>query len=86
MQKKKYTKLETGLLNQHSHKINIHPTGQHWNILMDYSQFLSLLCKSTVFTWHGAHSYNQTLNQSIKGKRGAQNGHALRNILPHLLL
>lgn len=39
-----------------------------------------------ILTRHGSDSYNQTLNHSIQGECWAQDGHAVRNVLPHLLL
>lgn len=37
-------------------------------------------------TWHGANTNDQTLHQSIQGEGGAEDGHALGDVLPHLLL
>lgn len=37
-------------------------------------------------TWHGADTNDQTLHQSIQGEGGAEDGHALGDVLPHLLL
>lgn len=42
--------------------------------------------EAAILTRHGSNSYNQTLNQSIQGECWAQDGHALGNVLPYLLL
>lgn len=39
-----------------------------------------------VLTGHGSYSDHQALHHGIQGEGGPQDGHALSNVLPHLLL